>query len=61
MGKQLLVNGIGLAKLTPITKVMAHLPLVFLPQQPQGAGHLLRNGHDVSFSALLEDIIHHHG
>jgi len=35
MGKQLLVNGIGLAKLTPITKVMAHLPLAFLKQPPQ--------------------------
>ncbi len=29
MGKQLLVNGIGITSLTPITKVMAHMPLAF--------------------------------
>ena len=27
MAKQLLVNGIGITILTPVTKVMAHLPL----------------------------------
>lgn len=30
MGKQLLVNGIGMTTLTPVTKMMAHLPLAFL-------------------------------
>ncbi|MBF0319419.1 MAG: fused MFS/spermidine synthase [Nitrospirae bacterium] len=30
MGKQLIVNGIGITHLTPITKNMAHLPMIFL-------------------------------
>ena len=29
MSKQLLVNGVGMTSLTPLTKVMAHLPLAF--------------------------------
>jgi spermidine synthase len=37
MEKELLVNGVGLTMLTPITKIMAHLPLAFLPRQPQNA------------------------
>jgi len=37
MDKQLLVNGIGITVLTPITKVMAHLPLSHLQVQPQSA------------------------
>jgi spermidine synthase len=35
--KQLLVNGYGMTSLTPITKVMAHLPLAFLDRPPQNA------------------------
>jgi len=35
--RQLLVNGIGMTFLTPITKYMAHLPLAFMPRQPQKA------------------------
>ena len=35
--KQLLVNGIGITKLTPITKFMAHLPLGFLQDEPSSA------------------------
>jgi spermidine synthase len=35
MQRQLLVNGIGITVLTPITKFMAHLPLVYLPQPPR--------------------------
>ena len=35
--KQLLVNGYGMTILTPITKVMAHLPLAFLDRPPQNA------------------------
>lgn len=31
MDKRLLVNGVGITNLTPITKFMAHLPLSFLP------------------------------
>jgi spermidine synthase len=37
MHKQLLVNGIGLTVLTPVTKMMAHLPLAFLDHPPQNA------------------------
>lgn len=37
LGKQLLVNGIGITKLTPITKLMAHMPLAFLRQPPESA------------------------
>jgi predicted membrane-bound spermidine synthase len=35
--KQLLVNGIGMTGLSPVTKVMAHLPLVTLPRAPERA------------------------
>ena len=34
-GKQLLVNGIGMTGLTPITKMIAHLPLAFLNRTPK--------------------------
>jgi spermidine synthase len=37
MEKSLLVNGIGLTYLTPMTKVMAHLPLAFLDHSPRNA------------------------
>ena len=37
MDKKLLVNGYGMTNLTPITKVMAHLPLAFLDRPPQNA------------------------
>lgn len=37
MEKELLVNGFGMTNLTPITKVMAHLPLAFLDHSPQNA------------------------
>jgi spermidine synthase len=37
MNKQLLVNGIGITKLTPITKMMAHLPLAFCKNKPESA------------------------
>ena len=37
MDKKLLVNGYGMTTLTPITKVMAHLPLAFLDRPPQNA------------------------
>ena len=35
MNKALLVNGMGMTRLTPITKMIAHLPLVFLQHAPQ--------------------------
>jgi len=37
MDKQLLVNGMGMTGLTPITKMMAHLPLAFLQSPPKNA------------------------
>jgi spermidine synthase len=36
-GKQLFVNGVGMSGLSPITKMMAHLPLAFLEHPPQSA------------------------
>jgi len=33
--KRLLINGIGITSLTPITKMMVHLPNAFLPRPPQ--------------------------
>jgi spermidine synthase len=35
MEKRLLVNGVGITSLTPITKTMAHFPLAFLDRPPQ--------------------------
>jgi spermidine synthase len=35
--KELLVNGVGITALTPITKVMVHLPLAFLEAPPRSA------------------------
>ena len=35
--RQLLVNGVGMTSLTPITKTMAHLPLALLPRAPRDA------------------------
>jgi hypothetical protein len=35
INKQLLVNGMGITNLTPITKMMAHLPLAFLGSKPR--------------------------
>lgn len=37
MVKHLTVNGIGMSNLTPITKLMAHLPLAFLDHPPSSA------------------------
>ena len=35
--KRLLVNGVGMTRLTPVTKMIAHLPLAFLPRPPKDA------------------------
>ena len=35
MMKRLMVNGVGITFLTPITKMMAHMPLAFLDHPPQ--------------------------
>lgn len=37
MQRRLLVNGVGITHLTPITKMMAHMPLAFLPHPPRNA------------------------
>jgi spermidine synthase len=37
MGRGILVNGIGMTRLTPITKMMAHLPLAFRAEPPRRA------------------------
>jgi spermidine synthase len=37
MRKHLLVNGVGMTGLSPVTKIMAHLPLAFLDHSPQKA------------------------
>jgi spermidine synthase/MFS family permease len=37
MTRLLMVNGYGMTSLTPITKMMAHLPLAFLDRPPQDA------------------------
>ncbi len=37
MHKRLLVNGTGMTKLTPITKLMAHMPLAFLDRPAKNA------------------------
>ena len=37
MGKKLLINGVGITALVNFTKIMAHLPLVFLDHPPQKA------------------------
>ena len=37
MQKQLLVNGVGMTALTPVTKLMASMPLAFLNHPPQSA------------------------
>lgn len=37
MDKQLLVNGYGMTTLTPVTKMMAHLPLALLDRPPRNA------------------------
>jgi spermidine synthase len=36
-GKQLLVNGVGMTSLNPITKVMAHLPMALLNHTPHNS------------------------
>jgi spermidine synthase len=49
--RQLLVNGIGMTVLTPITKYMAHLPLAFMPRPPQN-GLVICFGMGTSFRSM---------
>lgn len=50
--KELFVNGISMTYMTPITKVMAHLPLAFLERTPESALNLCL-GMGTSFRSLL--------
>jgi spermidine synthase len=52
MQKQLLVNGYGMTALTPITKMMVHLPLAFLDRKPE-KGLVLCLGMGTSFRSML--------
>ncbi|HXY53046.1 MAG TPA: hypothetical protein VEM40_00045 [Nitrospirota bacterium] len=52
MDKQLLVNGVGITNLTPITKMMVHLPLAFLDRFPK-KGLVLCLGMGTSFRSML--------
>lgn len=36
-GRRLLINGVGITALTPVTKFMAHMPLAFLTHPPERA------------------------
>src|SRR5208282_3439488 len=57
MSKQLLVNGYGMTALTPVTKMMAHLPLVFLDRPPQDALDICF-GMGTTFRSLMSWKIH---
>ena len=50
--KELLVNGVGITALTPITKMMVHLPMAFLSSPPRSA-LVLCFGMGTSFRSAL--------
>src|SRR5215472_1521946 len=50
--KQLLVNGVGITSLNPITKMMAHFPMAFLNRPPQSALNICF-GMGTTFRSLL--------
>jgi spermidine synthase len=52
MNRRLLVNGIGITFLTPITKIMAHLPLASLPKAPESS-LVICFGMGTSFRSLM--------
>ena len=52
MNKRLLVNGIGITQLTPVTKMMAHLPLAFLAHTP-GSALVVCFGMGTTYRSLL--------
>ena len=52
MDRQLLVNGIGMTRLTTITKMMAHMPLAMLPDRPK-SGLVICFGMGTSFRSML--------
>jgi spermidine synthase len=57
MDKKLLVNGYGMTALSPITKMMAHLPLAFLDRPPQDALDICF-GMGTTFRSLLSWKLH---
>jgi predicted membrane-bound spermidine synthase len=64
LGKQLLVNGVGMTKLTPITKAMAHLPMALLDSPPRGSlvvclgmGTSLRSLHSWGVPATAVELV----
>jgi spermidine synthase len=52
MKKRLIVNGVGITILTPITKLMAHLPLAFLDHPPQ-SGLVICFGMGTTYRSLM--------
>ena len=52
LGKQLLVNGVGITGLSPTTKLMAHVPMAFLNRPPQSALNICF-GMGTTFRSLL--------
>ena len=56
-GKRLLVNGVGMTALTPVTKFMAHLPLALLNRPPERALDICF-GMGTTFRSLLTWGIH---
>lgn len=52
MQKRLLVNGIGITYMTPITKIMAHLPLAHL-QNPPNSALVICFGMGTTFRSLM--------
>jgi spermidine synthase len=50
--RRLLVNGVGMTRLTPITKYIAHLPLAFMSRPPQN-GLVICFGMGTSFRSML--------
>jgi len=57
VGKRLLVNGVGITNLTPITKMMVHLPVAFLPRPPQ-SGLVICFGMGTTHLSMLSWGIH---
>ncbi len=50
--RNLLVNGVGMTNLTPITKYMVHMPLAFMSRRPQN-GLVICFGMGTSFRSML--------
>ena len=64
MRKQLLINGYGMTSLTPITKVMAHLPMAFLDHPPHstlvicfGMGTTFRSLHSWGIPVTVVELV----